>query len=94
MKYTIEMGSGAIIYLPSFIKIGSGIQKLRGDIETHRQDGDSISLLFYFSSLFLLFFYLSICKYRCHVLQTMTATIDRPVPSSERAPHIDKTANI
>jgi hypothetical protein len=30
MKYSIEMGSGALIYIPSFIKIGSGIQKLRG----------------------------------------------------------------
>jgi hypothetical protein len=28
MKYAVEMGSGAVIYLPSFIKIGSGIQKL------------------------------------------------------------------
>jgi hypothetical protein len=30
MKYAVEMGSGAIIYIPSFIKIGSGIQKLMG----------------------------------------------------------------
>jgi hypothetical protein len=28
MKYDIEMGSGVMIYVPSFIKIGSGIQKL------------------------------------------------------------------
>jgi hypothetical protein len=28
MKYTVEMRSGAMIYIPSFIKIGSGIQKL------------------------------------------------------------------
>jgi hypothetical protein len=28
MKYAVEMGLGAMIYLPSFIKIGSGIQKL------------------------------------------------------------------
>jgi hypothetical protein len=27
MKYAVEMGSGAMIYLPSFIKIGSGFQK-------------------------------------------------------------------
>jgi hypothetical protein len=26
--YTIKMGSGTMIYVPSFIKIGSGIQKL------------------------------------------------------------------
>jgi hypothetical protein len=28
MKYAVEMGSGAIIYIPSFLKIDSGIQKL------------------------------------------------------------------
>jgi hypothetical protein len=28
MKYAVEMSSGAMIYIPSFIKIGSGIQKL------------------------------------------------------------------
>jgi hypothetical protein len=28
MKYAIEMGSDAMIYIPSFIKIDSGIQKL------------------------------------------------------------------
>jgi hypothetical protein len=31
MKYTVEMGSGAMIYIPSFIKIDSGIQKLMGE---------------------------------------------------------------
>jgi hypothetical protein len=30
MKYAVEMGSGAMMYIPSFIKIGSGIQKLMG----------------------------------------------------------------
>jgi hypothetical protein len=30
MWYAVEMGSGAIIYVPRFIKIGSGIQKLIG----------------------------------------------------------------
>jgi hypothetical protein len=28
MKYVDEMGSDAMIYVPSFIKIGSGIRKL------------------------------------------------------------------
>jgi hypothetical protein len=28
MRYATEMGSGAMIYIPSFIQIGSGIQKL------------------------------------------------------------------
>jgi hypothetical protein len=35
MKYNVELGSGAMIYIPSFIKIGSGIPKLMGGI--HRQ---------------------------------------------------------
>jgi hypothetical protein len=35
MKYAVEMSSGAMIYIPSFVKIGSGIQKmLEGDIRT------------------------------------------------------------
>jgi hypothetical protein len=47
MEYTIEMGSGGMIYIPSFIKIGSGIQKLvgTGDSNTHGQHGDRIRLL-------------------------------------------------
>jgi hypothetical protein len=28
MKYVVEMGSGPMMYIPSFIKTGSGIQKL------------------------------------------------------------------
>jgi hypothetical protein len=31
MKYAVEMGSGAVIYIPSFIKIGSGIQRYKSD---------------------------------------------------------------
>jgi hypothetical protein len=41
------MGSGAVIlYVPNFIKIGSGIQKLIGGI--HRQQGDFISVIYFF----------------------------------------------
>jgi hypothetical protein len=29
-KYVVEMGLGAMIYIPSFINTGSGIQKLIG----------------------------------------------------------------
>jgi hypothetical protein len=37
MKYAIEMGSGAMIYIPSFTKTGSGIQNLIGrDTQTER----------------------------------------------------------
>jgi hypothetical protein len=35
MKYAVEMGSGVIIYIPSFIKIGSGIKKLIRGILRH-----------------------------------------------------------
>jgi hypothetical protein len=36
MKYAVEMDSGAMIYVPSFVKIGSCIQKLiGGDTQTH-----------------------------------------------------------
>jgi hypothetical protein len=30
MKYAVDMGSGVMIYVPSFIKICSGIEKLMG----------------------------------------------------------------
>jgi hypothetical protein len=30
MRYTVEMRSGAMIYVPNFIKTGSAIQKLMG----------------------------------------------------------------
>jgi hypothetical protein len=44
------MGSGGMIYLPSFIKIGSVIQKLMGGIhiQTYREHGELISLLSFF----------------------------------------------
>jgi hypothetical protein len=43
------MGSGAVIYVPSFIKITSGVQKLTGGYkDTHRQQRDLISLLNFF----------------------------------------------
>jgi hypothetical protein len=35
MKYAIKMGSGTMIYIPSFIKIGLGFQNLIEGI--HRQ---------------------------------------------------------
>jgi hypothetical protein len=39
MKYTVEMGSGGMICILSFINIGSDIQKLlRGDTQTLRME--------------------------------------------------------
>jgi hypothetical protein len=50
MKYAVEMGSGTMIFTPSFIKIGSDIQKLMGggDSQAQRQHVDHISLLPFF----------------------------------------------
>jgi hypothetical protein len=41
------MGSGAVIYTPSFMKIGSGILKLFGRGFTDIQHGDLRSLLLF-----------------------------------------------
>jgi hypothetical protein len=48
------MGSGAVIYVLSFMKIGSGVQKLIGEdkhtrtrAHTHGQQRDLISLLIF-----------------------------------------------
>jgi hypothetical protein len=35
VKFVVEMGSGAVIYILSFIKIGTSIQKLIGGIHRH-----------------------------------------------------------
>jgi hypothetical protein len=50
MKYAVEMGSGAVIYVPRFIKIGSGVQKLtgRGYTHKHRRHGVRVSVLLFF----------------------------------------------
>jgi hypothetical protein len=48
MKYAVEIGSGAMICIPSFIKTGSGIRKLIVGGFTDRQHGDRISLLTFF----------------------------------------------
>jgi hypothetical protein len=47
------MGSSAVIYIPSFIKIGSGIQKLiggdtRAHAHAHTQQHELINLLYVF----------------------------------------------
>jgi hypothetical protein len=52
MKYAVEMGLGAMMHIPSFIKTGSGIHKLmKGDSQTHghkthKENGDRMSLLY------------------------------------------------
>jgi hypothetical protein len=46
------MGSDAVIYVPSFIMFGSGIQNQMcvwgGGTQTHTQQHDLISLLYFF----------------------------------------------
>jgi hypothetical protein len=44
------MGSDAVIYVSSFIKIGSGVQKLIGGIHTHGQHRDIMSLPYFFQN--------------------------------------------
>jgi hypothetical protein len=50
MKYALEIVSGAIMYISSFIEIGSDIQKLTGGIyrQKLRQNGDRTNLLLFF----------------------------------------------
>jgi hypothetical protein len=51
MKYAIEMGSGTMICIPSFIKIDSAIQRLIGrDTQAHRQRSGSKSLFLFFQN--------------------------------------------
>jgi hypothetical protein len=55
-KYVVEMDSGAMIYIPYFIKIGTEILKLiwgwggcrHTNTNTHTQHGDRISLFSFF----------------------------------------------
>jgi hypothetical protein len=35
MKHAVEIGSGTMTYMPSFIKFGSGIRELIGGIHKH-----------------------------------------------------------
>jgi hypothetical protein len=48
MKYAVEMGSGAVMYIPSFIKIGSSIQNLVGEIHRHTDSKEIAYACFYF----------------------------------------------
>jgi hypothetical protein len=52
MKYAVEMDSGAMKHILTFIRTGSGIQKLIGGYINTQTAGDLISLLFSLLSLF------------------------------------------
>jgi hypothetical protein len=49
MKYVVEIGSGAIRYMPNFMKIGSDIQKFKGGKDTNidTRHGNLISLILF-----------------------------------------------
>jgi hypothetical protein len=52
-KHAIEMGSSAMIYILSFIKVGSGIQMLMIGVYrhwTHRENGNHKSLPIFFQN--------------------------------------------
>jgi hypothetical protein len=40
MKYAVEMGSGDMRHIPSFIETGLGIHKLEGGIQTQTDGRD------------------------------------------------------
>jgi hypothetical protein len=44
MKYTVEVGSGAVMYIPSFARS----EVYEGESHRHRQHCDLISLLLFF----------------------------------------------
>jgi hypothetical protein len=43
VKYAVEMGSDAMIYIPSFIKVSSDIKKLMGGGYKYRQTDSKIT---------------------------------------------------
>jgi tetrahydrodipicolinate N-succinyltransferase len=52
MRNSAEMGSDAMMYIPSFINIGSGIRKFMGGdtnkgTQTNKQQSNVISLFFF-----------------------------------------------
>jgi hypothetical protein len=48
MKYAVEMGSDVMLYIPSFIETGSGIQELIHRYTEIQTACDIISLLLFF----------------------------------------------
>jgi hypothetical protein len=50
MKRVVEMGYGAIIHLPNFINIGLGSHNLLKGLQTHKEQGDLISICLFFQN--------------------------------------------
>jgi hypothetical protein len=83
MKYAVEMGSGTMLHIPSFIKIGSVIQKLMEggeltDTQTHSQYGDLISILLFFrnkeSRLKVIYKIVMMCVFSIPKIGELTST--------------------
>jgi hypothetical protein len=86
MKYAVDMGSGAMIYVPNFIKTGSSIQKLIRGIHRHRQHGDLISLILlayfcYFKTMIYIPIFIKICS----GIQKLVGGIHRHTDSMEES---------
>jgi hypothetical protein len=47
MKYAAKMASDGMIYMPSFINIHSGVQKLLG-VDTHKDTDSNVNSLAYY----------------------------------------------
>jgi hypothetical protein len=70
----VEVGSGAMTYIPSFIKTGSGIQKLiPGTLDTHTHRGHRINLLSLFYKIKV-----GLCD-----LHPICASVYHPIPNFE-----------
>jgi hypothetical protein len=51
MKYAVKIDSGDMIYITSFMKIGSGIRWLiMEDTQSHRLHGGIVSLIYFFQN--------------------------------------------
>jgi hypothetical protein len=44
MKYAVETGSAAMTYLPSFIKTGSGVQKIMEGVGVIHRNTDTVEI--------------------------------------------------
>jgi hypothetical protein len=49
VKYAVEMGSRSKTYIPSIIKTGSKVNRENIKIDIHREQGDFISLFYFFN---------------------------------------------
>jgi hypothetical protein len=47
MKYAVDMGSGAVVYIPSFMKIGSAVHKLMGVVTQTAGRSHKHTLIFF-----------------------------------------------